>query len=73
MDYALTLSLICHILPVLALFNFAFRSTVLFKNIPNEIKQLPVERRCLQMRETGFISSFADYVSYTCRVNLCAV
>lgn len=68
MDCALVLLLIRCILFVKVLFNFTFRSTILFKSTPNEIKQLRYTHRkkVFTMRETGFISSFESYVSNTC-------
>lgn len=68
MDYALILILIRCILFVKVLFNFTFRSMILFKSIPNEIKQLRYTHRkkVFTLHETGFISSFESYVSNTC-------
>lgn len=68
MDYALVLLLIRCILFVKVLFNFTFRSTILFESTLNEIKQLRYTHRkkVFTMRETGFISSFESYVSNTC-------
>lgn len=68
MDYALVLLLIRCILFVKVLFNFTFRSTILFESTPNEIKQLRYTHRkkVFTMRETGFISLFESYVSNTC-------
>lgn len=68
MDYALVLLLIRCILFVKVLFNFTFRSTILFESTLNEIKQLRYTHRkkVFTMRETGFISLFESYVSNTC-------